>query len=114
MKPRIISGPPVALSFGPLDIQADKEPLIMTMDELEALRLVDYEGLMQEEAAIRMGVSRGTVWRCLSNARMKMAAVLVEGRGLHIDYDETATMDGTADDVVKDGRSEDEDSGHDE
>jgi uncharacterized protein len=100
MKPRIISGPPVALSFGPLDITADKEPLLMTVDELEALRLVDYEGLMQEEAAIRMGVSRGTVWRCLSNARMKMAAVLVEGRGLNIDFDATADVDGATDDKM--------------
>ncbi len=56
----------------------------MTLDELEALRLVDYEGLLQEEAAQRMGVSRGTVWRCLDSARRKVAAMLVEGREIVI------------------------------
>jgi len=54
----------------------------VTPDELEALRLVDYEGLLQEEAAARMGVSRGTVWRCLDSARRKVGAMLVEGREL--------------------------------
>jgi len=84
MKPRNLSGPPVTARFGPLDLKRDDDPLIMTTDELEALRLVDYEGLMQEEAALRMGVSRGTVWRCLTSARSKMAAMVVEAKPLTI------------------------------
>lgn len=54
----------------------------MTYDELEALRLIDYQGLTQEEAAERMGISRGTVWRCLDSARKKVVAMLVERREL--------------------------------
>jgi len=54
----------------------------MSYDELEALRLVDYHGLTQEEASERMGVSRGTVWRCLDSARRKIVAMLVENREL--------------------------------
>lgn len=84
MKPRNITEPPVAIRFGPLDIKESRDPLIMTIDELEALRLVDYEGLIQEEAALRMGVSRGTVWRCLTSARSKLAMMLVEARGIAI------------------------------
>ncbi len=84
MKPRNITEPPVATRFGPLDTEQMAGPLIMTTDELEALRLVDYEGLMQEAAAVRMGVSRGTVWRCLTSARSKLAIMLVEARGLTI------------------------------
>jgi predicted DNA-binding protein (UPF0251 family) len=61
-----------------------KEPVILMPDELEALRLVDYEGLMQEEAAQRMGISRGTLWRCLDSARRKAAKMIVEGRELSI------------------------------
>jgi predicted DNA-binding protein (UPF0251 family) len=57
---------------------------MITYDELEALRLVDYQGLTQEEAAQKMMVSRGTVWRCLDSARKKVATMLVEGRGLVI------------------------------
>lgn len=59
-------------------------PIFMTYEEFEALRLVDYEGLTQEEAGKKMGVSRGTVWRALSSARKKVAQMLVEGRELII------------------------------
>ena len=61
-----------------------KPPVFMTYEEFEALRLVDYEGLTQEEAGKRMGVSRGTVWRALTSARKKVAQMLVEGRELII------------------------------
>jgi predicted DNA-binding protein (UPF0251 family) len=61
-----------------------KEPITMTYDELEALRLIYYEGLTQEEASKRMGISRGTVWRCLESARKKVVTMLVEGRELVI------------------------------
>lgn len=59
-------------------------PIFMAYDELEAFRLVFYEGLTQEEAARRMGVSRGTLWRCLENARRKLAEALTEKRRLII------------------------------
>lgn len=58
------------------------DPIVLDIDEFEALRLMDYNGLTQEEAASRMGVSRGTVWRCIDRARKKVASMLVEGRGL--------------------------------
>jgi predicted DNA-binding protein (UPF0251 family) len=89
MKPRVVGTEPSIIRFVPI-IPPDKvenyrkEPIIMTPDELEALRLVDYLGLMQEEAAKRMGVSRGTVWRCLDSARRKVATMLVEGREITI------------------------------
>jgi len=53
------------------------DPVLLTFSELEALRLVDYEGLTQEEAAERMGVSRATVWRLLMSGRKKLVAVQV-------------------------------------
>lgn len=49
-------------------------------DEFEVLRLVDLEGLHQEEAATRLGISRKTVWRDLHGARRKVADALVHGR----------------------------------
>jgi len=70
---------PAKPPFGP-----PQPPIFMTYEEFEALRLVDYEGLTQEEAGQRMGVSRGTVWRALSSARKKVAQMLVEGRELII------------------------------
>lgn len=62
---------------------------MLQRDELEALRLCDMAGLFQEEAGIRMGVSRGTVQRLLASARQKVARALVEGAALVFD-------DGTA------------------
>jgi len=89
MKPRTIENKPEVNHFIPASTQSkpisqSKDPIMLTPDELEALRLVDYEGLLQEEAAKRMGVSRGTVWRCLDSARRKVATMLAEGRGLSI------------------------------
>jgi predicted DNA-binding protein (UPF0251 family) len=59
-------------------------PIFIDMAELEALRLVDLEGLSQEEAGKKMGISRGTVWRLLQSARRKTAQALTEGRPLQI------------------------------
>lgn len=60
------------------------DPIFLEMAELEAFRLVDKEGLSQEEAGQKMGVSRGTIWRLVQSARKKTAQALVEGRPLQI------------------------------
>ena len=49
-------------------------------DELEALRLCDFVGLTQEEAGVKMGVSRGTIQRIITGARKKTAQALTEGQ----------------------------------
>ena len=51
-------------------------------DELEALKLCDYEGLFQEQAGEKMGVSRGTVQRILTSARRKTAEAMATGAAL--------------------------------
>jgi len=89
MKPRMIGKEPEVNRFVPMASDGSvgsfrKEPVAMTYDEFEAIRLIDYEGLMQEEAARKMQISRGTVWRCLDSARRKIATMLVEGRELSI------------------------------
>ena len=58
--------------------------ILIEPSEVEALRLVDVEGLSQEEAGREMGVSRGTVWRLVQSARKKTAQALTEGRTLRI------------------------------
>lgn len=60
----------------------DLEEIRLYRDELEVLRLCDLEGLVQEEAGQRMGVSRGTVQRLLASARKKTAQALTEGAAL--------------------------------
>lgn len=56
--------------------------ITMFRDELEALKLCDYEGLFQEDAGEKMGISRGTVQRLLTSARRKTAEALTTGSAL--------------------------------
>ena len=88
--PRIISFTPPIKNFVPaipkdtIKEHSSKEPIFLTYAELEVLRLVDQQGMMQEEAGNQMGVSRGTIWRLLQSAREKVARMLIEGRELNI------------------------------
>jgi hypothetical protein len=56
--------------------------LELRADELEALRLMDFEGLYQQECALRMGISRTTLSRTVAEARRKVADVLLNGKRL--------------------------------
>lgn len=61
------------------------ESVVLTVEELEALRLSDLEGLYQEDAAERMDVSRQTFQRVLREARRKTAEALVMGKAVGIE-----------------------------
>lgn len=58
---------------------SDVMQIVLSRDELEALKLCDDDDLTQEEAGARMGVSRGTVQRILASARKKVAHALSRG-----------------------------------
>ena len=74
---------PVYRSFSPDDITAT-ESVQMTVDEFEALRLLDDEGLTQEACASRMNIARTTVTAIYDSARKKVADALVNGKRLLI------------------------------
>ena len=82
-KPVIIPNPAKTEKFIPKPAITDN---IITIEpaELEAMRLVDLEGLSQEDAGTQMGVSRGTIWRLVKSARAKVVQALTEGRTLTI------------------------------
>jgi RNA polymerase sigma factor (sigma-70 family) len=61
---------------------SEVEKISLSRDELEAFKLCDLDDLTQEEAGLRMGVSRGTVQRILASARKKAAAALSKGRAI--------------------------------
>ncbi len=80
---RVCCLPPHTL-FGPLHAPPHGE-VVMTVDEYESIRLLDLEGLTQEEAAQRMDVARTTVQRIYAAARHKVAQALYEGAVLRIE-----------------------------
>jgi len=88
-KPRIISMNMGDLAFIPVrpppPLRSD-DAIILAPDELEALRLVYLENLSQSEAASRMGISRGTLWRLLNDGRKKLVKALIEAKPIIISY----------------------------
>lgn len=77
---------PAPAIFKPAGIAlADLNQVSLLPEELEAVRLVDLQGLSQIEAASRMQVSRSTFQRILEHARRQVALALVEGQALRIE-----------------------------
>ncbi len=58
--------------------------IVLTLDELEAIKLSDKDGLYQADAALKMNVSRQTFGRILEVARKKVAEAIIEGKSLCI------------------------------
>jgi predicted DNA-binding protein (UPF0251 family) len=85
-KERCIRCQPNTLYFKPRGIPLiHLEEVNLSLDELEAIRLADYEGLYHEQAAEKMNISRPTFGRILNEARRKLAEVLVAGKALKIE-----------------------------
>jgi len=83
---RWVTGLPPIASFQPAGISApDQRTVVLTIEELEAIRLVDLEGMYQEEAALEMGVSRKTLWNDLKAGRKKVAEALINGWAIRIE-----------------------------
>ncbi|ADL43306.1 protein of unknown function DUF134 [Caldicellulosiruptor obsidiansis OB47] len=61
------------------------DEVILKVEELEAIRLKDLEGLMQEECAQKMQVSRQTFQLILEEARKKIADALINGKAIRIE-----------------------------
>ena len=85
-KCRCIACMPGTTYFKPRDIPlSDLIEVSLNLDELEALRLADYEGLYHQEAASLMSISRATFGRILDSARHKVAKAILNGNALKIE-----------------------------
>lgn len=72
-------------TFGPLDNEnKDDEIIMMTVDEYESVRLIDYEGYTQEECSKYMNIARTTAQAIYNRAKKKIATSLVEGKVIRI------------------------------
>jgi len=82
-KCRRIGGEPPVTVFKPAGVPGRAlQTVELPLDELEALRLADLEGLYQDSAAERMGVSRPTFSRLIAAARQKVADALLNSKAL--------------------------------
>lgn len=85
-KCRRVEHEPTFTYFKPAGIpKQELEELVLTVVELEAVRLKDMEGFEQEECALRMQISRPTFQRILAVARGKLAEALVEGKAIRVE-----------------------------
>ena len=88
---RVVS-PPLMVGFKPFGVPRSMvEEIVLKYDEYEVIRLLDYEGMLQEEAAEKMNVSRPTLTRIYESARKTIAKAFVEGKmividGGHVDF----------------------------
>lgn len=83
---RKIGEMPQMTAFKPAGVPGrELEEIALTLDEFEAIRLADFVGLYQEDAAQQMGVSRQTFGNMLAAAHHKIAACLIEGKMLRIE-----------------------------
>lgn len=81
-----MDNPPVMEGFKPFGIpMTNLEPEILLYEEYEAMRLTDYEGLTQEQASVRMKISRPTFTRIYEKARRTIARAFVEGKAIFIE-----------------------------
>ena len=83
-KKRWVCSEPRCRRFGPSDV-SNAEEVVLNLDEYECIRLIDYEGLEQEQCAVQMGVARTTVQAIYKSARRKLADSLVNARHLRIE-----------------------------
>ena len=95
LKLRKICCLPERKRFGPLDAEMlEKNYIKMTVDEYETIRLIDLEGVTQEECAKQMNVARTTVQGIYEEARKKLAESLVYGKALLIEGGEYRICEG--------------------
>ena len=83
VKSRRVCQLPEALAFYP-EIPGDGSPVVLTFEQVETFRLMDWEDLSQEECAQLLGVSRATVQSIYAQARKLLAKALVMGLPIRI------------------------------
>lgn len=83
---RTLEGVPTGRCYAPqCDTDIGSEVVLLLPEEIAALNLIDVQGLEQEEAAVRLGVSRKTIWRDIHDARHKIADAILNGKTIQME-----------------------------
>ena len=91
-KNRNIDADHSGVCFKPCGIRANSlEVVILYEDEMEAIRLADFESLYQQESADKMGISRSTFSRLVESARRKIADALLHQKAINIEIRDEKT-----------------------
>ena len=88
---------PKTKEFQPIGDTSCKASVILTVDEYEAIRLIDKQGFSQEECSNYMQVARTTVQLIYNSARKKLADALVDGLSIRIEGGDFQLCDGNED-----------------
>lgn len=97
VKRRRICQMPISRGFKPLDDDLISKDIVkMTLDEYETIRLIDFEGLKQEDCAKHMKVARTTVQGIYNDARKKIAESLIHSKPLIIKGGNYKLCDGSS------------------
>jgi len=93
---RFVRGEPPVSVYKPAGIPIKElDEILITVDEFEAIRLADFEGLSQRDACAIMKISQPTFNRILSSARSKIAEGIVLGQVLRIEGGKYVLSDGS-------------------
>jgi len=83
---RRIRGRPNSSYFKPAGMRIlELEEIILSLDEFEAIRLIDFQESSQEEAARKMRISQPTLSRILKSARKKLSDAIINGKAIKIE-----------------------------
>ena len=63
----------------------DLEEITLSLDEFEAIRLIDFNEISQEDAGKKMQISQSTLSRILKSARKKISEALIKGKAINIE-----------------------------
>lgn len=83
-KPKCVQKLPICQTYYPAGKENSCHEIVLSVEEYETLRLLDYQGMTQAQCARQMGIARATVQSLYTEARKKTARFLVEGAGLCI------------------------------
>lgn len=85
-KSRNINADHSSIAFKPVGIRRELlETVIIYEDEMEAIRLADYESMYQQESATKMNISRSTFSRLVESARKKIADALLNQKAIIVE-----------------------------